>query len=54
VPPEAQIHLLNAQRELLLAVSVTLQHHLRQRRAAEAADGPGKRRTRRPVKVELE
>lgn len=49
VPPEAQVHLLNAQRELLLAVKVTAEHHLhrdqeRRRRAQR----------RRPVRLELE
>jgi hypothetical protein len=54
VPPEAQVHLINAQRELLLAMSVTLQHHLRQRRADEGGGGAAGRRSRRPVRVELE
>ena len=49
VPPEAQVHLLNAQRELLLAVKATVDHHLR---AEEDRDQ--RRRRRRPVKVELE
>jgi hypothetical protein len=48
VPPEAQAHLLNAQREMLLALSLTLEHHLRHVRAQEA----GQRR--RPAKVEIE
>ena len=48
VPPAAQVHLLNAQRELLLAVKVTVEHHLRQRAAADAAE------RRRPVRVEVE
>jgi hypothetical protein len=54
VPPEAQVHLLNAQRELLLAVSVTVQHHLDRRRDSAGVDGGPGRRSRRPVKVELE
>jgi hypothetical protein len=49
LPPEAQIHLLNAQRELLLAVKVTVEHHRRHREAAEAAAA-----RRRPVRVEVE
>jgi hypothetical protein len=49
VPPEAQVHLLNAQRELLLAIKATAEHHLRTKEQAEAA-----RRRRRPVRVELE
>jgi hypothetical protein len=48
VPPDAQVHLLNAQRELLLALKVTLDHH---RRHAESADR-GERR--RPVRVEID
>lgn len=48
LPPEAQLHLLNAQRELLLALKVTAEHHLRQRAAQDAA------RSRRPVRVEVE
>jgi hypothetical protein len=49
VPPEAQVHLLNAQRELLLAVKATVDHHLR---AEEDRDQ--RRRRRRPVKVDLD
>jgi hypothetical protein len=49
LPPEAQVHLLNAQRELLLALKITAEHHLRQRAAAEGAA-----RSRRPVRVEVE
>ena len=48
LPPDAQIHLLNAQRELLLAVKVTVEHHRRHREAADAAA------RRRPVRVEVE
>jgi hypothetical protein len=49
LPPDAQIHLLNAQRELLVAVKLTVEHHRRNREAA--ADGGARRR---PVKVEIE
>jgi hypothetical protein len=49
LPPDAQIHLLNAQRELLIAVKLTIEHHRRQR---ASADGGGPRR--RPVRVEVE
>jgi hypothetical protein len=49
LPPDAQIHLLNAQRELLLAVRLTVDHHRRQR---AADDGAAARR--RPVRVEVE
>lgn len=48
VPPEAQVHLLNAQRELLLALRLTLDHH---RRHAESAD---RAERRRPVRVEID
>ena len=48
VPPEAQVHLLNAQREMLLAMSLTLDHHLRHARAQDS------KRRRRPAKVEIE
>lgn len=49
VPPEAQVHLLNAQRELLLAVTLTLEHHMRHTRAAQERS-----RRRRPAKVDIE
>ncbi|HEY8673093.1 MAG TPA: hypothetical protein VIM76_04985 [Candidatus Dormibacteraeota bacterium] len=65
VPPEAQRHLLNAQRELLLAVAAMIEHHTQTAPAAEpsatGARGRGGRRTRgdtgrsrRPATVELE
>jgi hypothetical protein len=49
VPPDAQVHLLNAQRELLLALAIILEHN--------RARATGKRRgsTRgKPSRVELE
>ncbi len=49
LPPDAQIHLLNAQRELLLAVRLTVEHHRRQHAAADGATS-----RRRPVRVEVE
>jgi len=49
VPPEAQVHLVNAQRELLLAIKVTAEHHLRSQEEREE-----RARRRRPVRVELE
>lgn len=49
LPPEAQVHLWNAQKELLLALTITLDHHMRTRR-----DGAQRRESRRPVRVELE
>jgi hypothetical protein len=55
VPPEAQRHLITAQRELMLAVVLTIEHN-----AARASGKPrpaakrGARRKRRPSRVELE
>jgi hypothetical protein len=65
VPPEAQRHLLNAQRELLLAVAAMIEHHTQTAPTAEAASTePSGRvrkrargdagRSRRPSRVELE
>ncbi len=51
VPPEAQIHLLNAQRELFMALKVTIEHHARRSQSEERT---ARREARRPVKVELE
>jgi hypothetical protein len=60
VPPDAQRHLLIAQRELLLALAAIIEHHTQQPEAAEpktrgrkrARSGP--ERSRRPSRVELE
>jgi hypothetical protein len=56
VPPEAQRHLMTAQRELLLAVALTIEHN-----AARASGNPrpsrqrgAKTKRRRPSRVELE
>jgi hypothetical protein len=55
VPPEAQRHLISAQRELMLAVALTIEHN-----AARASGNPrsprksGAKRKRRPSRVELE
>ncbi len=64
VPPEAQRHLLIAQRELLLALAATIEHHARSHQdepeEGEPAGRGGKRtrrgtgRSRRPARVELE
>ena len=59
VPSEAQRHLLNAQRELLLAVVLTIEHNTsRAGRPPTSAQGGRKRRapaaSRRPKRVELE
>lgn len=55
VPPEAQLHLLNAQRELLLAIAVTIEHNSgrtpRRPRARKPATKPT---SRRPKRVELD
>ncbi len=55
VPPEAQLHLLNAQRELLLAIAVIIEHNSgrtpRRPRARKAATTPA---SRRPKRVELD
>jgi hypothetical protein len=51
IPPEAQIHLINAQRELFLALKVTIEHHAQH---AQSEERRARREARRPVKVELE
>jgi hypothetical protein len=51
IPPEAQIHLINAQRELFMALKVTIEHHARH---AQTEERKARREARRPVKVELE
>jgi len=60
VPPEAQRHLLIAQRELLLALAAMIEHHTRQPASTESPSRGRKRsrggteRSRRPSRVELE
>ena len=56
VPPEAQLHLLNAQRELLLALAVIIEHNgSRSPRRPRGQRGPGADKTgRRPQRVELD
>ena len=56
VPPEAQLHLLNAQRELLLAIAVIIEHNSgrtprRPRGKRTTAREPA---TRRPKRVTLD
>lgn len=56
VPPEAQTHLLNAQRELLLALAVIIEHNSartarRPRARRRPAAGPDERR---PKRVQLD
>jgi hypothetical protein len=56
VPPDAQLHLVNAQRELLLALAVIIEHNStrtpRQPRGRRRA--PQKAGTRRPKRIELD
>jgi len=60
VPPEAQRHLLIAQRELLLALAATIDHHTQPPETTEPSTRGRKRarsgseRSRRPSRVELE
>jgi hypothetical protein len=53
VPSEAQVHLLNAQRELLLAVAVIIDHN-RSRATGSTRRATGARRTRKPSRVPLD
>ena len=51
IPPEAQLHLLNAQRELLTAIFLIYEHQVTTRRGGGTAGGEGGRppaRRRRP------
>ena len=56
VPPEAQGHLFNAQRELLLAVAATIEHNTSRGapRTRRRQAGGGKAQPRRPSRVELD
>jgi hypothetical protein len=60
VPPEAQRHLLIAQRELLLALAAMIEHHTQEPASNEKPSRGRKRsrsgteRSRRPSRVELE
>lgn len=55
VPPEAQLHLLNAQRELLLAIAVIVEHNSgRSPRRPKATGAARKSATRRPKRVKLD
>ena len=51
IPPEAQVHLVNAQRELFLAMKVTIEHHARH---AQTEERRARRESRRPVKIDVE
>jgi hypothetical protein len=60
VPPEAQRHLLIAQRELLLALAAMIEHHTQEPASNKSSPGgrrrprSGTERSRRPSRVELE
>jgi len=57
IPPEAQTHLLNAQRELLLAVAITIEHNASRRVTSPRATPerrPRARARKRPSRVELD
>ena len=59
VPPEAQRHLLNAQRELLLAAMVTIEHNTSRGTRTPAPRGRKRKatppkRSRQPSRVELD
>ena len=55
VPPEAQLHLLNAQRELLLAIAVIIEHNSgRSPRRPQARGSARKPASRRPKRVKLD
>lgn len=51
IPPEAQVHLVNAQRELILALTATIEHHARRTQSEERR---ARREARRPVKIEVD
>ena len=56
VPTDAQLHLLNAQRELLLALTIIVEHNLS--RSVEHPRGDRKRKTaskrQRPTRVSID
>ncbi len=61
VPPSAQVHLLNAQRELITALVLIYEHRVttgsddrRRRRAAGAKRAPARRRATRVGKIPIE
>lgn len=60
VPPAAQVHLLNAQRELITALMLIYEHRVtaptggRTRRATAARRAPAKRPSRRAGKIPIE
>ena len=55
VPPDAQLHLFNAQRELLLAFAAVIEHNAqRSIRNPRAPRAGAKRAARRPSRVTLD
>lgn len=55
VPPEAQLHLLNAQRELLLAIAVIIEHNSGRAPGRPKARGAARKpASRRPKRVKLD
>lgn len=54
VPPEAQAHLIAAQRELLLAVVATVEHNSTRTVRSPRAKPRNKRPTKRPTKVSID
>ena len=57
VPPEAQKHLLNAQREVLLAMAITIEHNSTRRPGkprATKAKQRSKPAAKRPARVKLD
>jgi len=57
VPPDAQLHLVNAQRELLLAMALIIEHNASRSVTSPRATrtrGAPKRAARRPRRVELD
>jgi hypothetical protein len=51
IPPEAQVHLLNAQRELLTAVFLIYEHQMGARRGTSKPTARRRPATRRPPRV---
>lgn len=56
VPPDAQLHLINAQHELLLALAIIIEHNRTRtpRRPRGGRRAPAETPPRRPSRVELD
>lgn len=56
IPPEAFVHLHNAEKEILLAIAVTFTYHaeMRAKAARESSSAAEARPGRRPVKITLD